>query len=185
MKERVKSKSFLSGSLLLAHPVLRDPNFRHSVILLSAHTDDGAMGIVLNRPTGQHLGEVNEAFAGGKLATVPVYKGGPVSTEQLILAAWMASSDEASFKLYFGIDPAKALELGAAGMELRAFLGYAGWTGGQLEGELRQNTWVVRPVGGEELLTNMSGRSMWRELLTDISPELRVLADEPENPEVN
>ncbi|HKB90784.1 MAG TPA: YqgE/AlgH family protein, partial [Opitutaceae bacterium] len=66
-----------------------------------------------------------------------------------------------------------------------AFLGYAGWTGGQLEGELRQNTWVVRPVGGEELLTNMSGRSMWRELLTDISPELRVLADEPENPEVN
>src|SRR3954469_11144112 len=101
MRERgktTKPKS-LAGSLLLAHPSLRDPNFRRTVILMSVHNPEGAMGVVLNRPTSRRLGEINDEFSVGPLASVPVFEGGPVETEQVILAAWQAHED--GFKLYF------------------------------------------------------------------------------------
>jgi len=128
MRERSKGGKTknLVGSLLLAHPALRDANFRHTVILMSAHGSEGAMGVVLNRPVGRRLGELNGDFSLGPLASVPVYHGGPVQTEQLILAAWQAHAD--GFKLYFGIEPEKAEQLASEeGTHLRAFLGYSGW----------------------------------------------------------
>ena len=76
----------LAGSLLLAHPALRDPNFRRSVILMSTHSADGAMGVVLNRPLGKRLGELNGEFALSPLAGVPLFGGGPVEPGQLLLA---------------------------------------------------------------------------------------------------
>ena len=81
MRDRGKTSVHLAGSLLLAHPAMRDPNFRRSVVLLSAHGDDGAMGVVLNRPLGKQLGDLNAQFAASAIAGVPVYKGGPVQTE--------------------------------------------------------------------------------------------------------
>ena len=104
MRERRKeTKETLAGSLLLAHPVMRDPNFRHSVVLMSVHNAEGAMGVVLNRPMNQRLGELNGEFALGPLAGVPLFKGGPVHPEQLIIAAWQARPD--GFRTQF---PAKA-----------------------------------------------------------------------------
>ena len=76
----------LAGSLLLAHPALRDLNFRRSVILMSTHSADGAMGVVLNRPLGKRLGELNGEFALSPLAGVPLFGGGPVEPGQLLLA---------------------------------------------------------------------------------------------------
>ena len=83
MKERrtPRKSGRLAGQLLLAHPALRDPNFRRTVILLSAHDADGAMGVVLNRALDRQLGELNPSFALGPLAGVPVYAGGPVEPE--------------------------------------------------------------------------------------------------------
>ena len=66
MHERGKEHLELAGSLLLAHPAMQDPSFRRSVVLLSAHGDDGAMGVVLNRPMGRHLGDLNAQFAAGR-----------------------------------------------------------------------------------------------------------------------
>ena len=73
MRERrtVRQAESLAGQLLLAHPALREPTFRHTVILLSVHNSDGAMGVVLNRPLDKQLGELNSAFAFGPLAGVP------------------------------------------------------------------------------------------------------------------
>lgn len=184
MRELHKStKESLAGQLLLAHPAMRDSNFRRTVVLMSAHGDDGAMGVVLNRPLGRRLGQLNGQFALGGLSDVPVFRGGPVQTEQIILAAWQFRPD--GFKLYFGIEPERAEQLRAEDdLHLRAFLGYSGWTGGQLENELKQNTWVVASMP-EDLMQKPQDTGLWRAVLGGMSPEWKLLADEPENPEEN
>ena len=184
MRERREStKESLAGQLLLAHPAMRDSNFRRTVVLMSAHGEEGAMGIVLNRPLGRRLGQLNGQFALGGLSDVPVFRGGPVQIEQIILAAWQFRPE--GFKLYFGIEPEKAEQLRSEdGLHLRAFLGYSGWTGGQLESELKQNTWVVAGVP-EDLMQKPQDAGLWRDVLGSISPEWKLLAGEPENPEEN
>lgn len=187
MKDLGEKVQVLSGSLLLSHPSLLDPNFKQSVVLISAHTgEDGAMGVVINRPLGQSLGEFKDDFAFSPLAEVPIYSGGPVSTEQLILTAWSWDEDSGSFKLYFGISPDKAQIMMAdePDLEIRAFLGYAGWTGGQIETELKQSAWVVCPMDGGAIRST-NGVDLWKTILAKVSPELRFLADLPEDPSVN
>ncbi len=185
MRERSKGarKKNLVGSLLLAHPRLQDDNFRRTVILMSAHSSEGAMGVVLNRPVGRNLGDLNGEFSLGPLVSVPVYHGGPVQPEQLMLAAWQAEED--GFKLYFGIEPEKAAQLAAEeGTHLRAFLGYSGWTGGQLEGEMKKDTWVIAAVPAD-LMAHTPDKALWRTVLGDLGHEWRLLANEPEDPGVN
>lgn len=184
MRERSETtRESLAGSLLLAHPALRDPNFRRAVVLMSVHNDEGAMGVVLNRPLKQHLGELNGEFALGALASVPLYSGGPVQTEQLLLVAWQPQAD--GFRLHFGLEPERASVLVAEeGVHLRAFLGYSGWGGGQLEKELKQNTWVVTGVP-PGILTGADDAAMWRAVLGNLGEEWRLLAEEPEDTSLN
>jgi putative transcriptional regulator len=187
MRERRQTRNAdtLAGQLLLAHPALRDPNFKRTVILLSAHSEEGAMGVVLNRPLGRQLAELNSTFALGPLAGVPLYCGGPVEPEQLILVSWQWLEKEGAFQLHFGIEPDKAAELiGTPGLTVRAFLGYSGWSKGQLEGEMKHDTWLTTPVEGEQL-EQADGVALWRNLLGGLDPDLKLLADEPEDPSVN
>lgn len=184
MRERRKdTKETLAGALLLAHPVMRDPNFRRSVVLMSVHNPEGAMGVVLNRPMGQRLGELNGDFALGPLAGVPIFKGGPVHPEQLIIAAWQARDD--GFRLHFGIEPDKAVQLlGEEGTHVRAFLGYSGWSAGQLESEMERQTWVVTNVP-EDLLAQPQDDLLWKTVLSREGAQWRLFADEPDNPDQN
>jgi putative transcriptional regulator len=184
MRERTQvSKESLAGSLLLAHPGLRDPNFRRSVVLMSVHNAEGAMGVVLNRPLGQRLGELNGEFALGALASVPLFSGGPVQTEQLLLVAWQPQED--GFRLHFGVEPDRASQLlTEEGTQLRAFLGYSGWGGGQLEKELKANTWIVTDVPAG-LLKQPQDNGLWRTVLSALGEEWRLLADEPEDTSLN
>lgn len=184
MRERGQSrKESFAGSLLLAHPALRDPNFRRAVVLMSVHNTEGAMGVVLNRPLGKRLGELNGDFALGALAGVPLFSGGPVQTEQLLLVAWQNQQD--GFRLHFGIEPDRAGQLATEeGTELRAFLGYAGWSGGQLEKELKHETWIVTDVPAD-LLTHKQDERLWRLVLGAMGEEWRLLADEPEDTSLN
>lgn len=184
MRERTtKPTASLAGSLLLAHPAMRDPNFHRTVILMSEHNRDGAMGVVLNRPLDRRLGELNGDFALGPLASIPLFHGGPVHPEHLILAAWELRDD--GFRLHFGIEPAKAgLLLATTGTLVRAFLGYSGWSRGQLEKELRQNTWVVADIP-PDLLAGAQDGSLWSQILARKGDSWRLLAGEPEHPELN
>jgi len=175
----------LAGSLLLAHPSLREPTFRRTAILLSSHDEEGAMGVVLNRPLKRVLGDLGGDFVLGPLAQVPLFCGGPVDPQQLLLCAWRPHSEEEGFKLYFGIDAARAAELvGEPEVHLRAFLGYAGWTGGQLEGELERDTWVVSDLVAD-LLTQPPDDKLWRYLLGGIAPHWKLLAGEPDDLTLN
>jgi putative transcriptional regulator len=185
MRERGNKSDNLAGSLLLAHPKLRDPNFARAVVLMSLHNSEGAMGVILNRPMGKTLAELSPEFGRSELAKVPLYSGGPVNTEQLLLVAWQTESFDGSFKLYFGIDPHKLAELQSESpLEVRAFLGYSGWSAGQLEGELSEHTWLVSQVPAE-LISELDGPDLWKRIVGDVSPQWRLIVDEPEDPSKN
>lgn len=187
MRERrtARKSASLAGQLLLSHPALREPTFRRTVVLMSAHDHEGAMGVVLNRPLGRQLAELNPEFALGPLAGVPLYAGGPVQPDQLIIVSWQWLKDEGAFQLHFGLEPEKAAELlGTPGVVLRAFLGYAGWSKGQLENEMKHDTWFVATVDGEQL-EQADGVALWRNILGSLDPDLKLLANEPDDPTVN
>jgi len=178
-----RTKDSLAGQLLLAHPALRDPNFRRTVVLMSAHDAEGAMGVVLNRPLGKTLGQVQGEFALDALAKVPVFVGGPVQVDRLILVVWQTRDD--GFRLHFGIEPERAAQwLTEPGSQVRGYLGYSGWSAGQLEGELGQSTWVVAEPP-TDLFDQSSDLSLWRNVLGAEGDEWRLMAGEPDDPGCN
>ncbi|MFP4069801.1 MAG: YqgE/AlgH family protein [Opitutales bacterium] len=175
-----------AGSLLVAHPSLREPHFRRSVVLLTAHTpEEGALGVVVNRPLGKTLGQFDPKLKGSGLADLPLYAGGPVASDQMILVAWKWAPDDGTFKLFFGIDDVKARKLleEEPDFQLRGFLGHSGWTGGQLEMEMGEGAWFAAPLTHE--LDELDGDALWRAVLSRQSPAMRLLADEPEDPSLN
>lgn len=176
----------LAGSLLLAHPHLKDPNFSCSVILMTAHEREGSLGVVLNKSFGKRLGELSDEFAQVGLGDVPVYVGGPVNQNQIIIAAWKKIPEEGQFQLYFGLEPLIAQSKMQTDPDLvfRAFKGYSGWGEGQLLGELEDNAWVVAEVDADSL-TRLEGDSLWRHLIIGVNPELGLIALEPDEPESN
>lgn len=177
----------LSGSLLIAHPSLLDPNFRKSVILVSLDSnDEGTVGVVINRPLHTTLGEYNTEFACGALKDVPLYAGGPVSNDQMILVAWHWSAENNAFKLYFGIsfETAQSMLIEEPNVQIRGFLGYAGWGREQLADERAQNAWMVMPIE-QQTMASADHKELWYNLVVGLNPELKFLADFPDDPSLN
>ncbi len=184
MRERTPTtQTSVAGSLLLAHPSLRDPNFRRTVVLMTADNKDGSMGVVINRPMGKTLGLLGGDFALGRLAEVPLFRGGPVQTSQLILAAWQ--SQPHGFQLHLGLEPDKAAAmLDEKDTHVRAYFGYAGWSAGQLKTELKANTWIVTEAP-RDLFSHPGDLNLWRDAVRNQGAEWRLLADEPDEPSLN
>ena len=139
---RYQTKQCLSGSILLSHPNLRDPNFAKTIVFLSAHSNDmGTVGVILNRPLGQTLAQLDNQFEVGSFGQTPGFEGGPVEKDKLIVAAWEWFASPTSFKLYFGIDLEKAESLRTDNKKIKiaCFLGHSVWSPGQLENELDEN----------------------------------------------
>ena len=176
----------LSGQLLAAHPALRDPNFRRRVVLIVSHSpEEGALGVIVNWSMEQTLANFDSSFSYEPLGKAPLYRGGPVAPEQITLAAWSWKRDEGIFRLGFGIEPEQATDLLEGGdCEVRAFLGCAGWGQGQLEEEMAEQSWMVAPVD-TYLLGGARGSDLWRQIVGNVSPEMRLLADAPEDPTMN
>lgn len=175
-----------SGTLLISHPRMLDPNFKRTVVLLSAHSkEEGALGVVLNRPTQKCLGEIEDKFTFGPLSQVPIYEGGPVATDQILLVAWTWSESDSVFKLFFGIDPDRASELMEYSQAtVRAYQGYSGWTGGQLEGEMKENTWILSQVKNR-FVEGVDGLFLWKKFLLELGSKYQLDAQAPEDPSVN
>lgn len=166
---------------------MKDPNFARAVVLLSAHDEEGALGVVMNRPTGQTLGDLDPVFSGGVLDNVTVFAGGPVQEDRLLICAIGIHPDGEGLRLHFGIEPEKAEALiqdQGDHLDLRAFTGHSGWGSGQLENELKQHTWAVSAIPSD-LLLRRPDEELWRGVISDVGPEWRLLANEPDDLELN
>ncbi|PXA05696.1 YqgE/AlgH family protein [Coraliomargarita sinensis] len=175
-----------TGSLLIAHPMLQDPHFRRTVIFLASHDSaEGTLGLVMNRAMNKTLGELETELSNPTLAAIPLYEGGPVASDKLILAAWRWVPEQGSLQLYFGIDSSKAEHLlkNETGYQVRGFMGHAGWTEGQLDFEMEQQSWLVASWSPE--LMEEEGEQIWRNMLLHKNPAMRLLIDAPDDPSRN
>jgi putative transcriptional regulator len=182
---RFQQATSLSGSILLSHPSLKDPNFSRSIVFLSNHSqDDGTLGVILNRPLGKKLFQLDEQFNHFSLGQAEVYDGGPVEREKLIIAAWDWKDSSDSFRLHFGIDITKAESLreNNHNIHMACFLGHSGWSPGQLEDELKLDSWLVTTLN-LNLFEQMNAKTeCWKAAVSGMSDEMRLLADAPEKP---
>jgi putative transcriptional regulator len=176
----------LAGSFLVAHPSLTDPNFHKSVIILPDHSaKEGSFGLIINRPTGKVIGDLLRENL-GQLARIPVLHGGPVQTDQLVLAAfrWHPQTGFLECRHHISLDEAAQLA-SAQYHTVRGFVGYSGWTGGQLEGELAQRAWLVRKADVDDILEIERAPSVWRDLTSSFGPWFKMVAEAPDDPSVN
>jgi putative transcriptional regulator len=174
----------LSGSLLIAHPSLLDPNFRRSVLIISTHDPhEGSFGLVLNRATERTVGELLPGHELGLLGEMPVFIGGPVGRDQLTFAAFQWADDTLRVRTHLLLDEAR--EIAADGLgSIRAFLGYAGWSQGQLETELDQKAWLVQKPD-EAILDIEKCMDLWPTIMREQGPWFRLLAAAPDDPSLN
>lgn len=183
--ETPESPIYLNGQLLLADPSLRDGIFNRSVILLAEHTaDDGALGLILNHPTGHVVGDLIKDDSFNALRNLPVYDGGPVARDQLSFSAlWW--NHQQGLRWALNISAKDAIRHSQQpGTLVRAFVGYSGWSSGQLENELRRNAWITtRPL--PDLLGHEHDKSLWKDLLKPLSPYHHLLSEAPEDPFLN
>jgi putative transcriptional regulator len=179
----------LRGQLLVAAPPLADPNFDGSVVLLLEHGDDGALGIVVNRPTDATLASVLPEWRPHASAPAVLFSGGPVAPEAVIALArgghesapgWVPVLGEVG-TVDIGRDPVD-LEFGLD--DLRVFVGYSGWAPGQLEGELAQDAWFVVALERSDPFSPRP-EQLWRDVLRRQRGRVAMFAHYPDNPEVN
>src|SRR5580704_6665976 len=139
----------LAGRLLVAAPALQDPNFIRTVVLVGVHNDEGAMGVVLNRPSDVTVGEAVPSLeeAAGGLETV--FVGGPVQRTSIVLLAEFDEPDAAGLlvvgRIGFPATDAEPDALAGTVARARVFAGYAGWGAGQLDAELDGGDWIEHP----------------------------------------
>ena len=175
----------LQGKLLLADPSLRDGTFNRSVILLAEHNmDEGAFGLILNQPTGKTVGDFLQGDDFTPLRQLAVHTGGPVAQDQLTFSSfWWSKKQGLRWAIRISAEDA-VTHARRPGRIVRAFVGYSGWTAGQLENELRRSSWIAaRPQA--DLLGQQHDRSLWAELLRHLSPLNRILAEAPDDPTLN
>lgn len=181
----------LKGHFLIASKSLTDPNFVRSVLLMIEHTDLGAAGVILNRPTGATLAEVSEkVFDEPDDWEKPIYLGGPVPGPLMALHSIEHLADQSVVEgLFTTVDPDKIRALIQLRVEPSLFIAnYAGWGGGQLEIELTQDSWRFIPAEASIALEG-GDVSMWDSLIRKVSDNLLAgalkLGDLPHDPSLN
>ncbi len=185
------TRSDLTGQLLVATPLLSEPTFHRTVVLLLDHGHDGAMGVVLNRPMTVEVAAVLPGWQPHTTAPGVLFQGGPVELDSALgLVAVPGDAGEpvgvrrisgALGLVDLDVEPLSVVS-GLAG--LRVFAGYAGWSLGQLEAEIAEGAWYV--VAGEARDPfSADPASLWREVLRRQRGELAYVASYPEDPADN
>jgi putative transcriptional regulator len=179
----------LQGQLLIAAPSLEDPNFRRTVLLVCVHSSQGALGLVLNRPSPleaiEAVPEVAAALGGG--AGARLWLGGPVQTSDIVLLAdFVDPGDSLLIAGDIGLvtDGAPLDELGARTRRLRAFLGHSGWGPGQLDAELERDDWIVAPLEAGDPFAE-DADDLWVTALEELGGQYALVARMPDDPSMN
>jgi putative transcriptional regulator len=178
----------LTGQLLLASPALHDPNFRRAVVLISVHNEEGAMGVVLNRPSAVTVGEAVPQLEPALAELEPVYVGGPVQPNSIVFLAEFLDPSPAGLlvlgRIGFPAPDAGIDELTEATARRRVFAGFAGWGEGQLDAEVDHGDWIAHTALPEDVFTEVPGE-LWSRVLTRKGGSYALIARMPPDPSVN
>ena len=176
----------LQGKLLVSSPALIDPNFRKTVVLIAHHDDDGAMGLVLSRPSDVLAVDAIPLLAGIPGADAPIFVGGPVQPDAFMVLAEFADVAQAAAPIMNGLgfmaadaDP-DDLEI----TRLRLFAGYSGWGEGQLEDELAEGSWIVVDAVADDAFAD-DPDELWRAVLHRKGGPFSLMENMPFDPGLN
>ena len=178
----------LRGQLLVAGPALLDPNFWRTVVLIIEHNEDGALGLVLNRPSETSVGEAVPQLSELLDPAQDLFIGGPVQPSAVIVLAEFEDPADAALIAFddvgvLGTGPSE--EQLAAGIRAgRAFLGHAGWGPGQLDDELERGDWILEPAKLEDAFSS-EARRLWSDVLTRKGGSYALVARMPADPSMN
>jgi putative transcriptional regulator len=177
----------LQGQLLVASPGLLDPNFRRTVVLVTEHTEDGAAGLVLNRPTESEVSEIVPALESLVDDGEPIFMGGPVQPNGVLVLGEFLDPDDAAVPLFGSLgfpsldEPDDVVPLTT---RRRIFAGYAGWGSGQLEDELAREDWILEEAQPDDAFTE-APQELWADVLRRKGGIYELVARMPEDPSVN
>jgi putative transcriptional regulator len=178
----------LAGQLLLASPALQDPNFTRTVVLVGLHSDEGAMGLVLNRPSSVTVSEAVPQLEQAVTDAERVYVGGPVQPTSVVFLAEFLDPSPAGLlvlgRIGFPAPDAGIEELVEATSRGRVFAGYAGWGEGQLDAEVEHGDWIAHTPVPEDVFTEVP-EELWSSVLTRKGGSYALIARMPPNPSVN
>lgn len=177
------------GKILISEPFLPDTFFNRSVVYLTDHNPEGSVGFILNKKLDVRI---CDAVAGFENWTGNLNMGGPVSPDTLhyihTLGSIVPKSVQVEGDIYWGGDIDAIRDLIRSGSvkptQIRFFLGYSGWSAGQLRRELNENSWVITTIKSEIIMNSRSTES-WKQVLRSLKSRYRVWADFPESPDMN
>ena len=177
---------FVAGRLLISSPSLVDPNFRRTVVLITHHDDEGAVGLVLSRPSELRIADAVPDLGGLPSTDEVVYVGGPVQPEAVVVLVELEEPDEEITPIvgnvaYMPPDLAPdELPLRRA----RVFAGYSGWGPGQLEAELEEPAWIVAEAEPDDVFA-ADPDELWRTVLGRQGGKFALIASMPYDPRLN
>src|SRR5438067_6220193 len=177
----------LRGHLLIASPSLLDPNFRRTVVLVTEHSDEGAAGLVLNRPSPAPVAEIVPQLEPLVADGAQVWVGGPVQQNAVLVLGEFLDPDDAAVPLFGSLgfpsldEPDDVVPLTT---RRRIFAGYAGWGSGQLEDELAREDWILEEAQPDDAFTE-APQELWADVLRRKGGIYELVARMPEDPSVN
>jgi putative transcriptional regulator len=177
------------GQLLIAGPRLIDPNFFRTVVLVIEHSEDGAFGLVLNRPSETSVGEAVPELEMLIDSEEPLFIGGPVQPSTVITLARFADVEDAALAAFddigvLGTGGPPVEEMADRLLIARAYVGHSGWGPGQLEAELETGDWILDPARGDDVFSD-SPRELWSSVLTRKGGSYALVARMPMDPSLN
>jgi putative transcriptional regulator len=178
----------LAGHFLIASPSILDPNFRRTVVFITAHTDEGAVGLILNRCSEATVGQAVPQLAAVTSFDEPVFVGGPVNPEGVAVLAEFDDPDDAGVVVlddvgFVALD--EALEEGPPAVQrARVFAGVAGWGPEQLDAEFEREDWIVGPADSDDIFTD-DPDDLWSTLLRRKGGQYELVARMPLDPSLN
>lgn len=177
----------LSNHFLIAMPALDDPNFHHTTTFICEHDEDGALGVVINRPMNMRLAEILKYMdiepGSEEISAAPVYMGGPVQSDRGFVLHEPSGNWEATLKVTdtIGItssrDILQAIAAGDGPERAIVTLGYAGWGAGQLEQELADNTWLSGPASSK-IVFDTPSEQRWQAAAALLGVDLNLLSSD-------
>ncbi len=178
----------LAGQLLVASPALEDPNFERTVVLIALHSADGAMGVVLNRPSQSTIAEAAPQLEQAVEESDPVFLGGPVQPSAIIFLAEFLDPAAAGLfvlgRIGFPAPDTELDQLARATDRVRVFAGFAGWGEGQLEAEIERDDWIAQPALPKDVFSD-APEELWSSVLTRKGGSYALIARMPRDPSVN